>query len=103
MTRLDDVAVTVEHSTGNVVPLLHEIRHALERLVDSGEPTMIDLRGIPLAPGEEDALESALGSGEVTKPSRPASNVAHGLPSSSRAATMRNGRAVWKARCSSGR
>ncbi len=66
MTGLGDIAVSVEQATGNVLPLLHEVRHALERLVDSGEPTIIDLRGIPLAPGEEDALENALGEGEVS-------------------------------------
>ncbi|MGI9344000.1 MAG: hydrogenase expression/formation C-terminal domain-containing protein [Gammaproteobacteria bacterium] len=66
MTGLDNIAVTLEQPTGNVAPLLNEIRHALERLADSGEPTMIDLRGIPLAPGEDDALEAALGHGEVT-------------------------------------
>lgn len=66
MKPLGDIAVSVEQATGNVAPLLHEIRHALGRLADTGEPTMIDLRGIPLAPGEEDALERALGEGEVT-------------------------------------
>ncbi len=51
--------------TLNVVPLLHEIRHALERLLQAGEPTMIDLGSIPLAPGEFDKLDGALGTGEV--------------------------------------
>ncbi|MFQ5645226.1 MAG: hydrogenase expression/formation C-terminal domain-containing protein [Thiogranum sp.] len=51
--------------TGNLVPLLHEIRHALERWLDSGEEHAIDLRGIPMAPGEEDRLLETLGSGEV--------------------------------------
>lgn len=49
-----------------MVPLLHEIRHALERLADTGECTAIDLRSLPLAPGEGDVLESMLGEGEVT-------------------------------------
>jgi hydrogenase-1 operon protein HyaF len=66
MTGLSDIAVSIEQPTGNVILLLHEVRHALERLADTGEPTMIDLRGIPLGPGEEDALENALGEGEVT-------------------------------------
>jgi hydrogenase-1 operon protein HyaF len=51
--------------TGNVPLLLAEIRHALERLVRSGTPHTIDLRAIPLGPGEEDALLAALGRGEV--------------------------------------
>ncbi len=31
--------------TGNVVLILNEIRHALQRLIDTGEPTTIDLSG----------------------------------------------------------
>ena len=51
--------------TLNVVPLLHEVRHALERLLESGEPTTIDLGAIPLAPGEFEKIDAALGTGEV--------------------------------------
>lgn len=51
--------------TGNVPLLLQEVRHALERLVRSGTPHTIDLRAIPLGPGEEDRLLAALGRGEV--------------------------------------
>ena len=51
--------------TGNVIPLLHEIRHALRALLDEGEETVIDLRGIPLGPGEEAHIEERLGHGEV--------------------------------------
>jgi len=51
--------------TGNLEPLLHEIRHALRRLVESGDETILDLRALPLAPGEEKRLEEALGVGEV--------------------------------------
>lgn len=51
--------------TANVLPLLHEIRHALEKLLEAGEATVIDLRSIPLAPGEDDAILDALGKGEV--------------------------------------
>lgn len=52
--------------TGNVLPLLHEVRHALERLLTTGEETTIDLASLPLAPGEFDRIEAALGEGEVT-------------------------------------
>ena len=51
--------------THNVVPLLHEIRHALAQLLEEGKETVIDLRSIPLAPGEETAIEQALGEGEM--------------------------------------
>ena len=51
--------------TYNVEPLLHEIRHALARLLDEQQPTVIDLRSLPLAPGEEERLLDTLGHGEV--------------------------------------
>ena len=52
--------------TENVEPILHEIRHALVRLSASGETTIIDLRSIPLAPGEEEIIIRTLGQGEVS-------------------------------------
>ena len=52
--------------TGNVLPILHEIRHALHKLLETGEPTIIDLRAMPFAPGEEKELEAQLGGGEVS-------------------------------------
>lgn len=51
--------------TWNVKPILHEIRHALEKLLNSGESSIIDLRSIPLAPGEEETIINTLGQGEV--------------------------------------
>ena len=51
--------------THNVQPLLHEIRHALVKLLDDGGHTVIDLRSLPLAPGEEQQLLDELGQGEV--------------------------------------
>ena len=51
--------------TQNVQPILHEIRHALQRLVNDGEASVIDLRSIPLAPGEEESIINTLGRGEI--------------------------------------
>jgi len=51
--------------TCNVKPILHEIRHALQKLLDSDETSIIDLRSIPLAPGEEETIIETLGRGEV--------------------------------------
>ncbi len=51
--------------TGNVTLLLNEIGHALDRFTTTGEPTVIDLGNIPLAPEEMDEIEAALGRGEV--------------------------------------
>ena len=55
----------IDAFTLNVVPLLHEVRHALERLLETGESTVIDLGSIPLAPGEFEKIDAALGTGEV--------------------------------------
>jgi hydrogenase-1 operon protein HyaF len=55
----------VDYFTLNALPLLHEIRHALDRLLASGEPTTIDLGSLPLAPGELEKIDAALGTGEV--------------------------------------
>jgi len=65
-SRLADLDIEVgDIGTHNVIPLLHEIRHALAQLLEDGKETVIDLRSIPLAPGEEAAIEQALGEGEV--------------------------------------
>jgi hydrogenase-1 operon protein HyaF len=65
MTSPDRIAVKTEVATGNVEPLLHEIRHALARVADGQDGTTIDLRSLPLAPGEEERIEHLLGTGEV--------------------------------------
>lgn len=52
-------------ATGNVPLLLAEIRHALERLMADGTTHALDLKAIPLGPGEEDAVLAALGRGEL--------------------------------------
>ena len=51
--------------TFNVSPLLHEVKHALDNLIETGKTSIIDLRSIPLAPGEEDRILHMLGRGEV--------------------------------------
>ena len=51
--------------TGNAGPILREIATALARLLETGEPTIIDLGAIPFSAGDEKALEAALGTGEV--------------------------------------
>ena len=54
------------YHTGNIPPLLHEIRHSLRQLLDTGETTTIDLRGLPMAPGEQEQLLNFLGKGEIS-------------------------------------
>lgn len=51
--------------TWNARPILFEVRHALEALLENGETSIIDLRSIPLAPGEEQTILETLGQGEV--------------------------------------
>jgi len=62
---LRSIGVRVELSSGNQEPLFHEIRHALAALLNEGRDTCIDLRGIPLAPGEEERILQRLGRGEL--------------------------------------
>ncbi len=62
---LRSIAVQVELSTGNIDPLLHEIRHALSRLLQEDATSSIDLKSIPLAPGEEERILEVLGRGEA--------------------------------------
>ncbi|MES9874774.1 MAG: hydrogenase expression/formation C-terminal domain-containing protein [Candidatus Sedimenticola sp. 6PFRAG7] len=71
MNALESIPITIETAAGpggvteNALPLLHEIRHALKRLQENGEPTQFDLRAIPFAPGDEERLLNLLGQGEV--------------------------------------
>jgi len=60
-TAVNDEAM----ATGNIPLLLHEIRHALQELLDNGTEKVIDLRSLPMGPGEEDQLQTALGVGEL--------------------------------------
>lgn len=55
--------IGAEH--GNALPILNEIRHALARLLESGETTVIDLGALPMGPQDEAELLAALGEGEV--------------------------------------
>ena len=71
MVKMDEMPVKLSvemggYETGNVSLLLHEIRHALKRLLDTGETTTIDLRSLPFAPGEIDRLITFLGKGEIS-------------------------------------
>ncbi len=69
MPTLDQIPVRAgskaSGSRHNALPILHEIRHAMERLASTGEPTILDLRSIPFSPGDQERLLGALGQGEV--------------------------------------
>ena len=64
MTSAEDVRATPFY--GNVRPLLSEVLHAVDRLLDTDEPTTIDLAGLPFGPGELEHLEATLGTGELS-------------------------------------
>ena len=65
MSSIDQITSPVPYVRGNVEPILHEVAHALDRLLEEQEPTVIDLASLPFAPGELEALESYLGTGEL--------------------------------------
>ena len=66
MTLKDPIRSPIPYNRGNVRPLLNEIIHAIDRLVDDDEATVIDLASLPFAPGELEELERTLGTGELT-------------------------------------
>ncbi|MCP5090148.1 MAG: hydrogenase expression/formation protein [Gammaproteobacteria bacterium] len=66
MTSIDEIPVQIEGMHGNVRPILNEVLHALDKLLDDDVPTTIDLAGLPFAPGELDQLEATLGTGELS-------------------------------------
>jgi len=70
MSQLRDIPVTVLHAGTNVAPhgraLLVELESLLQDLVERGREGSIDLRSLPLSPGDVQFLEQNLGLGEVT-------------------------------------
>ncbi len=53
-------------ATGNALPILHEIETLLSELVTSGKTASIDLRSLPMLPGDYEQLQQWLGEGEVS-------------------------------------
>jgi hydrogenase-1 operon protein HyaF len=70
MSTLADIPIRVvnraESDGGNAIALLHEIEALLAHYLAGGEPGLIDLRGLPLSPQDYEALQTLLGTGEVT-------------------------------------
>jgi hydrogenase-1 operon protein HyaF len=74
VSALKDIAVTVigapvdvaaSGPSGNGTAILHEIEDLLGRLVSDGSQGIIDLRAMPLTPGDHAQLEEALAVGAV--------------------------------------
>lgn len=53
-------------SHGNALPLLHEIEVLLNDLVTTNKSASIDLRSLPMLPGDYETLREVLGQGEVS-------------------------------------
>lgn len=67
MTNLTDIPVTVEqHAPSQVLAVLNEIDAHLQLLTDQGSESAIDLRSLPLFPGDYELLRELLGEGEIT-------------------------------------
>lgn len=66
MPEYNVIPIHNETHTGNLKPLVYEIRHALEQLLKTGEKTVIDLSAMPISDDELLALEQFLGKGEVS-------------------------------------
>ncbi|HWS03877.1 MAG TPA: hydrogenase expression/formation C-terminal domain-containing protein [Gammaproteobacteria bacterium] len=71
MSGLEGIPIQVQNlpsvaGGGYSQALFAELENALQGLLDSGREHSIDLRSLPLAPGELESLKEALGRGEVT-------------------------------------
>lgn len=51
--------------TGNAQPLLRELLEMVNRLLETGEASAIDLSALPLTPADLDWLRERLGQGEI--------------------------------------
>lgn len=51
--------------SGNAPPLLREVAEQVRHLLESGEPSAIDLSALPLTPADLDWLQEKLGAGEI--------------------------------------
>ncbi len=69
MTPIEQIDIKIEpfeQNTGNILPTLHQIQHALSALLKSDQTTSIDINAMPFAPGEKQTLKDTLSTGEVT-------------------------------------
>jgi hydrogenase-1 operon protein HyaF len=69
---LDAIPIHVIHPpsgepglSGNAPPLLREVAEQVKHLLESGEPSAIDLSALPLTPADLDWLQEKLGAGEI--------------------------------------
>lgn len=66
MNRLEQIPVQViQRATSQVAAILNEIDELLTRLIELDQPAAIDMRSLPLFPGDYEHLKALLGEGEV--------------------------------------
>jgi len=66
MTTQQEVPTPASPFHGNVGPIVNEVVHALDKLLETDIPTTIDLASLPFGPGELEYLEATLGTGELS-------------------------------------
>ena len=67
MNTFEHIPVSVVHPPSTLVAaILNEIDSLLTRLIEHHESAAIDLRSLPLFPGDDDHLKALLGEGEVS-------------------------------------
>lgn len=74
MSTLAQIPIRVEGATGlheqasvggGLIAIIHEITALLDHLAETGEPSAIDVRSLPLSAADRAELLQVLGSGEV--------------------------------------
>ncbi len=67
MNSLTNIGIQIVETAQaeNARALLRELESALQRLLETGETTRIDLGTLPLTPADYELLEKVLGQGEV--------------------------------------
>ncbi|MDZ7804261.1 hydrogenase expression/formation C-terminal domain-containing protein [Thiohalophilus sp.] len=67
MTKLDEITVSIEPPTSpsQVRAILTELQTKLECLVQQGMTDSVDLRSLPMFPGDYEQLKETLGYGEI--------------------------------------
>lgn len=67
MIKLEQINVIVSNNASpQVAAILNEIDEHLKQLIDLNKPSAIDLRSLPLFPGDYEILKELLGKGEVS-------------------------------------
>ena len=64
--REEELDTSTQPPSSQVLALLQELRTMLDSLITSGESNSIDIRSLPLMPGDYDVIKHILGAGEVT-------------------------------------